>query len=76
VDPGTKIYAHLGFSVPISFGYLIDIKMHLHELLGQHDHKDTICTQFGPRRFGKEIRAFRGFRSHFSQDIRLTPKQF
>ena len=45
-DPDTEICAHLGFSVPIYYGHLIDMKMHSHESLGQHDHNDTTCTQF------------------------------
>ena len=45
------IYARLGFSVPIYFGHPIDIKMHSHESLGQRDHNDTTCTQFGLRAF-------------------------
>jgi hypothetical protein len=45
------IYASLGFSVPIYFGHPIDIKMHSHESLGQRDHNDTTCTQFGLRAF-------------------------
>ena len=43
----TDIYAHLGLSVSIFFGHLIDIKMHSHESLGQHDQNDMTCTQFG-----------------------------
>ena len=27
------------------------MKMHLHESLGQHDHNDTTCTQFGLQTF-------------------------
>jgi hypothetical protein len=50
-DPDTEICAHLGFSVPIYYGHPIDIKMHLHESLSQHDHNDTTCTQFGLRAF-------------------------
>ena len=50
-DPNTEIYAHLGFSVPICFGHPIDIKIHSHESLGQHDHNDTICTRFGLQAF-------------------------
>ena len=46
-DPDTEIYAHLGFLVPFCSGHLIDIKIHSHELLGQHDHNDTTCTRFG-----------------------------
>ena len=47
----TKIYARLGYSVPIYYGHPIDIKMHSHESLGQYDHNDTTCTQFGLRAF-------------------------
>ena len=46
-DPDTEIYAHLGFSVLICSGHPIDIKIHSHESLGQHDHNDMICTRFG-----------------------------
>ena len=46
-DPDTEIYAHLGFLVSIYYGHPIDMKMHLHESLGQHDHNDTTCIQFG-----------------------------
>jgi hypothetical protein len=45
-DPDTEICAHLGFSVPIYYGHPIDMKMHSHESLGQHDHNDTTYTQF------------------------------
>ena len=45
-DPDMEICAHLGFSVPIYYGHPIDMKMHSHESLGQHDHNDTTCTQF------------------------------
>ena len=50
-DPDTKIYAYLGLSVPICSGHPIDIKMHSHKSLGQHDHNDTTCTRFGLRAF-------------------------
>jgi hypothetical protein len=46
-DPDTKICAHLGFLVPVCSGHPINIKIHLHESLGQHDHNDTTCTRFG-----------------------------
>jgi hypothetical protein len=46
-DLDTEIYAHLGFLVPVCSGNPIDIKIHSHESLGQHDHNDTICTRFG-----------------------------
>jgi hypothetical protein len=45
------IYARLGFSVPIYYGHPIDMKMLSHESLGQRDHNDTTCTQFGLRAF-------------------------
>ena len=45
------IYARLGFSVPIYYGHPIDMKMHSHESLGQHDHNDMTCTQFGLQAF-------------------------
>jgi hypothetical protein len=51
MDPNTDIYARLGFSVPIYYGHPIDMKMHLHESLGQRDHNHTTCTQFGLRAF-------------------------
>ena len=51
MNPDTEICAHLGFSVPVCSGHPIDIKIHSHELLGQHDHNDTTCTQFGLRAF-------------------------
>jgi hypothetical protein len=54
MDPDTEICAHLGFSVPICYGYPIDIKMHSQESLGQHDHNNTTCTQFGLRAFWHE----------------------
>ena len=50
-DPNTEICAHLGFLVPICSRHSIDIKMHSHKSLGQHDHNDTTCTQFGLRAF-------------------------
>ena len=50
-DPDTEIYAHLGFLVPVCSGHPIDIKIHSHESLGQHDHNDMTCTQFGLRAF-------------------------
>ena len=50
-DPDTEICAHLGFSVPIYYGHPIDMKMHSHESLGQHDHNNTTCTQFGVQAF-------------------------
>ena len=50
-DPDTEICAHLGFSVPIFSGHPIDIKIHSHESLSQHDHNDTICTRFGLQAF-------------------------
>ena len=50
-DPDTDICAHLGFLVPICYGHPIDIKMHSHKSLGQHDHNNTTCTQFGLRTF-------------------------
>jgi hypothetical protein len=50
-DPDTKICAHLGFLVPVCSGHPIDIKIHSHESLGQHDHNDTTCTRFGLRAF-------------------------
>jgi hypothetical protein len=46
-DPNTEICAHLGFLVPVCSGHPIDIKIHSHESLGQHDHNDTTCTRFG-----------------------------
>ena len=50
-DPDMEICAHLGFSVPIYYGHPIDMKMHSHESLGQHNHNDTTYTQFGLRAF-------------------------
>ena len=50
-DPDTKICAHLRFSVPICSRRPIDMKMHSHESLGQHDHNDMTWTQFGLRAF-------------------------
>ena len=50
-DLDTEICAHLGFLVPVCFRHPIDIKIHLHESLGQHDHNDTTCTRFGLRAF-------------------------
>ena len=47
IELDKKICTHLGFSVPIFFGHPIDIKMYSHESFGQHDHNDTIFTQFG-----------------------------
>ena len=46
-----EICAHLGFLVPVCSRHPIDIKMHSHELLGQHDHNDMTCTLFGLRVF-------------------------
>jgi hypothetical protein len=45
-NPDTEICAHLGFLVPVCSGHPIDIKIHSHESLGQHDHNDTTCTRF------------------------------
>ena len=50
-DPNIEICAHLRFSVPICSRHPIDIKIHSHESLGQHDHNDTICTRFGLQAF-------------------------
>ena len=50
----TEICTHLGFSVPVCFGHPIDIKIHSHESLGQHDHNDTTCTRFGLQVFRHE----------------------
>ena len=50
-DPDKEICAHLGFLVPVCSRYSIDIKIHSHESLGQHDHNDTTCTRFGLRAF-------------------------
>ena len=50
-DLDTKICAHLGFSVPVCSRHPIDRKIHSHESLGQNDHNDTTCTQFGLREF-------------------------
>jgi hypothetical protein len=51
MDPDTEICAHLGFLVPVCSGHPIDIKIHSHESLGQHNHNDTTCTRFGLRTF-------------------------
>ena len=48
---GTEIHAFLEFLVPIYYGRPIDMKMHSHESLGQHNHNDTTYTQFGLRAF-------------------------
>ena len=53
-DSDTEICAHLGFLVPVCSGHPIDIKIHSHESLGQHDHNDTTCTRFGLRAFRHE----------------------
>jgi hypothetical protein len=50
-DPNTEICVHLGFLVPACSGHLIDIKIHSHDSLGQHDHNDMTCTRFGLRAF-------------------------
>jgi hypothetical protein len=50
-DLDTEICAHLGFLVPVCSGHLIDIKIHSHKSLGQHNHNDTTCTRFGLRAF-------------------------
>ena len=50
-DPDTDIFVHLGFFVPICSRHPIDIKMHSHESLGQHDHNNTTCIQFGISEF-------------------------
>ena len=60
VGPDTKIHAHLGFLVPICSKHPIDIKIHSNESLGQHDHNDTTCTQFG-------FRVFRNGNLHISK---------
>jgi hypothetical protein len=59
-DPDKEICAHLGFLVPVCSRYPIDIKIHSHESLGQHDHNDTTCTRFG-------LRAFRHGNSYISR---------
>jgi hypothetical protein len=46
-----EICAHLGFLIPVFSGHPIDIEMHSHESLGQHDHNDMTCTRFGLRAF-------------------------
>ena len=46
-----EICAHLGFLVPVCSGHPIDMKMYSHEYLGQRDHNDTTCTQFGLQEF-------------------------
>ena len=51
MDHDTEICAHLGFLVLVCSGHPIDIKIHSHESLGQHNHNDTTCTQFGLRAF-------------------------
>jgi hypothetical protein len=53
-DPDKEICAHLGFLVPVYSRYPIDIKIHSHKSLGQHDHNDTTCTRFGLRAFWHE----------------------
>jgi hypothetical protein len=50
-NPDTEICVHLGFLVPVCSGHPIDIKIHSHKSLGQHDHNDTTCTRFGLRAF-------------------------
>ena len=50
-DPDMEICANLGFSIPVCSWHPIDIKIHSHESLGQHDHNNTICTRFGLRAF-------------------------
>ena len=50
-DHNTEICAHLGFLIPVCSGHPIDIKIHSHESLGQHNHNDTTCTRFGLRAF-------------------------
>ena len=86
-DPDTNICAHLGFSVSICSGHPIDIKMHSHESLGQHDHEDTTCTQFGLRTFrhgnlctfrvfGPNLfRAFDWHKNAFTRVLRSTRSQ-
>ena len=53
---GLRVFRHRNqcisrFSVPIYCGHPIDMKMYLHESLGQRDHNDMTCTQFGLRAF-------------------------
>jgi hypothetical protein len=48
-----EIRAFLGFW-PNFLWHPIDMKMHSHESLGQRDHNDTTCTQFGLRAFRHE----------------------
>ena len=50
-NPDMEIFAHLGFLVPFCSRYPIDIKIHSHESLGQHNHNDMTCTRFGLRAF-------------------------
>ena len=50
-DPDTEICVHLRFLVPVCSGHPIDIKIHSHKSLGQHDHNDMTCTRFGLRAF-------------------------
>ena len=49
--PNMEICAHLGFLVPVCSGHPIDIKIHSHESLGQHDYNDMTCTRFGLQGF-------------------------
>ena len=50
-DLDTEICANLGFLVPVCSRHPIDIKIHSHESLGQHDHNDTTFTRFGLQAF-------------------------
>ena len=71
-DPDTDIYARLGFSVPIYYGHPIDMKRHSHEFLGQRNHNDTTCTQFGLQAFQHENQCISRVSARFFMGIRLT----
>ena len=69
-----EICAHLGFVVPVCSGHPIDMKMHSHNSLGQHDHNDTTCTQFGLRAFRHENPCISRVSARFFSEHLIDPK--
>ena len=69
-----EIRAFLEFLVPIYYGRSIDMKMHSHNSLGQHDHNDTTCTQFGLRAFRHENPCISRVSARFFSEHLIDPK--
>jgi hypothetical protein len=73
-DPDKEICAHLGFLVPVCSRHPIDIKIHSHKSLGQHDHNDTTCTRFGLRAFRHENLCISRVSTRFFSGHLIDPK--